>query len=72
MEIAANKNGTVSAFCKMNYERAGRNPRNYLKGVRCMGLIVEADSAEQATIELLTNVRKFDAVVSDQLMEKLI
>jgi hypothetical protein len=72
MEITINKNGTVSAFCKMNYERAGRNPRNFLQGVRCMGLIVEAESAEQATAELLNNVRKSDIKASDQLMEKLI
>lgn len=72
MEITVNKNGTVSAFCKMNYERAGRSSRNYLKGVRCMGLIVEAESAEQATAELLSNVRKSDFKASDQLMEKLL
>jgi len=69
MEISINKNGSISAFVRMGYERVGRNPRNYLKGVLCMGLIIDADTAEQATQEILTRIRPANLELSDKLME---
>ena len=71
MEIAISKDGSCSAFVRMSYERAGRNDRNYLKSVTCVGRIVEADSEEGARAEMLTRIRPTDLKLSEELMESV-
>lgn len=72
MEIAISRDGSCSAFISMSYERAGRNKRNYLKPVVCMGLIVDGDSPEAARTEMLTRIRPENLELSDKLMEQTV